>query len=94
MCLYEPSPVVNAGKPDRYPLDSVTLDVNSGIYIIHSQEGYFLAQRGVHASGVPHGVETGIGHHCLSLPWQQVQTKRRKDRRSGASAAALEAHLA
>ena len=39
--LYEPSPVVNAGKPDRYPLDSVTLDVNNGIYIIHSQEGYF-----------------------------------------------------
>ena len=39
--LFEPSPVVNAGKPDRYPLDSVTLDVNSGIYIIHSQEGYF-----------------------------------------------------
>ena len=39
--LYEPSPVVNAGRPDRYPLDSVTLDVNSGIYIIHSQEGYF-----------------------------------------------------
>jgi cytochrome b6-f complex iron-sulfur subunit len=39
--LYEPSPVVNAGKPDRYPLDSVTLDVNSAIYIIHSQEGYF-----------------------------------------------------
>ena len=39
--LYEPSPVVNAGKPDRYPLDSVTLDVNNGIYIVHSQEGYF-----------------------------------------------------
>jgi cytochrome b6-f complex iron-sulfur subunit len=39
--LYEPSPVVNEGTPDRYPLDSVTLDVNSGIYIIHSQEGYF-----------------------------------------------------
>jgi cytochrome b6-f complex iron-sulfur subunit len=39
--LYEPSPVVNAGKPDRYPLDSVTLDVNSGIYVIHSQEGFF-----------------------------------------------------
>jgi cytochrome b6-f complex iron-sulfur subunit len=39
--LYEPSPVVNAGKPDRYPLDSVTLDVNTGIYIIHSQEGFF-----------------------------------------------------
>jgi cytochrome b6-f complex iron-sulfur subunit len=39
--LYEPSPVVNEGKPDRYPLGSVTLDVNSGIFIIHSQEGYF-----------------------------------------------------
>lgn len=39
--LYEPSPVVNAGKPDRYPLGSVTIDVNSGIYIIHSNEGFF-----------------------------------------------------
>jgi len=39
--LFEPSPVVNVGNPDRYSLDSVTLDVNSGIYIIHSQEGYF-----------------------------------------------------
>ena len=39
--LYEPSPVVNAGKPEGYPLDSVTLDVNSGIFIIHSKEGFF-----------------------------------------------------
>lgn len=39
--LFEPSPVVNAGSPDRYPLDSVTLDVNTGIYIIHSSEGFF-----------------------------------------------------
>jgi Rieske Fe-S protein len=39
--LYEPSPVVNAGKPESYPLDSVTLDVNSGIYLIHSNEGFF-----------------------------------------------------
>ena len=39
--LFEPSPVVNAGKPDRYPPDSVTLDVNTGIFIIHSEEGYF-----------------------------------------------------
>jgi hypothetical protein len=29
--LYEPSPVVNAGKPDRYPPDSVTLDVNNAV---------------------------------------------------------------
>lgn len=39
--LYEPSPIVNAGKPEDYPLDSVTLDVNSGIYLIHAQEGFF-----------------------------------------------------
>ena len=39
--LYEPAPVVNAGKPESYPLDSVTLDVNSGIYLIHAKEGFF-----------------------------------------------------
>jgi cytochrome b6-f complex iron-sulfur subunit len=39
--LYEPSPVVNAGKPESYPLDSVTLDVNSGIYLIRAKEGFF-----------------------------------------------------
>lgn len=39
--LYEPSPTINAGKPESYLLDSVTLDVNSGIYIIHSKEGFF-----------------------------------------------------
>jgi cytochrome b6-f complex iron-sulfur subunit len=39
--LYEPSPIINAGKPESYPLDSVTEDVNSGIYIIDSKEGFF-----------------------------------------------------
>jgi cytochrome b6-f complex iron-sulfur subunit len=39
--LYEPSPIINAGKPESYPADSVTLDVNSGIYLIHSKEGFF-----------------------------------------------------
>ena len=39
--LYEPSPIVNAGKPENYALASVTLDVNSGIYLIRSQEGFF-----------------------------------------------------
>jgi cytochrome b6-f complex iron-sulfur subunit len=39
--LYEPSPVINAGKPEGYPMDSVTLDVNSGIYLIHAKEGFF-----------------------------------------------------
>ena len=39
--LFEPSPIVNAGKPESYPLDSVTLDVNNGIYLIHAKEGFF-----------------------------------------------------
>ncbi|MBZ5719106.1 MAG: Rieske 2Fe-2S domain-containing protein [Acidobacteriia bacterium] len=39
--LFEPSPIVNAGKPESYPVDSVTLDVNSGIYLIHAKEGFF-----------------------------------------------------
>jgi len=39
--LFEPSPVINVGKPGSYPLDSVTLYVNSGIYIIHAKEGFF-----------------------------------------------------
>src|ERR1019366_9065591 len=39
--LYEPSPIVNAGKPENYAVDSVTLDVNTGIYLIHAPEGFF-----------------------------------------------------
>jgi len=39
--LYEPSAIVNAGRPESYPMDSVTLDVNSGIYLIHAKEGFF-----------------------------------------------------
>jgi cytochrome b6-f complex iron-sulfur subunit len=39
--LYEPSPIVNAGKPDRYPADSVTLDAQTGIYVVHSPEGFY-----------------------------------------------------
>ena len=39
--LYEPSPVVNMGKPESYQLDSVTLDVDARIFVLHSKEGYF-----------------------------------------------------
>lgn len=39
--LYEPSPIVNAGRPDSYPLHSVTLDPNMAIYIIHMEQGFF-----------------------------------------------------
>lgn len=38
--LYEPSPIVNAGKPDRYLADSVTLDPETAIYVVHEPEGF------------------------------------------------------
>src|SRR5271169_5777666 len=39
--LYEPSPVVNMGKPESYQPDSVTLDVDARIFVIHDKEGFF-----------------------------------------------------
>ncbi len=39
--LYEPSPVVNAGKPDRYAPESVTLDPANGIYVVRSSSGFY-----------------------------------------------------
>lgn len=39
--LYEPSPVVNAGKPDSYAPDSVTLDPATGIYVVRAAEGFY-----------------------------------------------------
>ncbi|HEV2274643.1 MAG TPA: ubiquinol-cytochrome c reductase iron-sulfur subunit [Acidobacteriaceae bacterium] len=39
--LYEASPIINVGKAESYPLDSVTLDANSGIYLVHLQQGFF-----------------------------------------------------
>ncbi len=39
--LYEPSPVVNVGKPDRYPPESVTLDPANGIYVVRSAAGFY-----------------------------------------------------
>src|SRR5580693_86708 len=39
--LYEASPVVSAGRPEHYPLDSVTLDPSFGIFIVRSAEGFY-----------------------------------------------------
>jgi cytochrome b6-f complex iron-sulfur subunit len=39
--LYEPSPIANVGKPDRFPQDSLTADTGSGIYIVHAAEGFY-----------------------------------------------------
>jgi cytochrome b6-f complex iron-sulfur subunit len=39
--LYEPSPIVNVGKPENFAVNSVTMDVNSGIYLVRADEGFF-----------------------------------------------------
>ncbi len=39
--LYEPSSIVNAGKPESFALNSVTMDVNSGIFLVRAEEGFF-----------------------------------------------------
>jgi cytochrome b6-f complex iron-sulfur subunit len=39
--LFEPSPIVNVGRPESYPENSVTEDVNAQIYLIHAKEGFF-----------------------------------------------------
>src|SRR5208283_3352932 len=39
--LYEPSPVANVGKPDRYALGTVTQDSQAGLYIVHGPEGIY-----------------------------------------------------
>ncbi|MGB9103765.1 MAG: Rieske (2Fe-2S) protein [Terriglobales bacterium] len=40
--LYEPSPIVNVGKPDSYPPDSVTLDPQAAIFIVNSPQGFYV----------------------------------------------------
>lgn len=39
--LYEASPVVAVGRPEHYPMDSVTLEPRFGIFIVHWTEGFY-----------------------------------------------------
>ena len=39
--VYEPSPVVNMGKPENYAPDSVTLDTDAHIFLVRAKEGFF-----------------------------------------------------
>jgi cytochrome b6-f complex iron-sulfur subunit len=39
--LYEPSPIVSAGRPDHFPANSVTMDPRFGIYIVHGPKGFY-----------------------------------------------------
>lgn len=39
--LFEASPIVKAGKPDQFPLNTVTLDPQNGIYLVNSAKGFY-----------------------------------------------------
>lgn len=39
--LYEPSPIVDAGRPEHYAVESVTLDPATAIYVVRTAEGFF-----------------------------------------------------
>ncbi|HXA86580.1 MAG TPA: Rieske 2Fe-2S domain-containing protein [Candidatus Dormibacteraeota bacterium] len=39
--LFEAPPIVKAGKPDQFPANSVTLDAQSGIYVVNGAKGFY-----------------------------------------------------
>lgn len=39
--LFEPSPIIKAGKPDQFPPGTVTLDPQSGIYLVNGPKGFY-----------------------------------------------------
>ncbi|MGE5322165.1 MAG: ubiquinol-cytochrome c reductase iron-sulfur subunit [Actinomycetota bacterium] len=39
--LFEPSPIIKAGKPDQFPPGTVTLDPKTRIYLINGPKGFY-----------------------------------------------------
>jgi cytochrome b6-f complex iron-sulfur subunit len=39
--LFESAPIIRAGKPDQFPTGTVTLDAQSGIYLINGAKGFY-----------------------------------------------------
>ena len=55
--LYEPSPIANVGKPDRFPPDSVTVGPGGGHLHRACRRGILRTDGYLHASRVSHGME-------------------------------------
>ena len=92
--LYEPSPIVNAGKPENYPLDSVTLDVNSAIYLVHANEGFFALSAVCTHLGCLTAWKPELGIIACPCHGSKFNREGQKTDRPGAAPAALAAHLA
>ena len=39
--LFEASPIIKAGKPDQFPANTVTLDPQSGVYLVNGAKGFY-----------------------------------------------------
>ena len=39
--LFESSPIVKAGRPDQFPLNTPVLDALNGIYVVNSDAGFY-----------------------------------------------------
>jgi len=39
--LYEPSPIVGVGRPEHFPIDSVTLDPRAAVFVVHARKGFY-----------------------------------------------------
>lgn len=39
--LFEASPIIKAGKPDQFAANTVTLDPQSGIYLVNGAKGFY-----------------------------------------------------
>ena len=71
--LFEASPIVDEGKADNYPLDSVTLDVNAANLSGPRRRRVFFLERSLHTPGLHDGVEAGGGSDRLSMSRQPFQ---------------------
>ena len=57
--LYEPSPVVSAGKPEHYPENSVTLDPPLGSLCRALRQRVLCPERRLYAPRLLNGLEAG-----------------------------------
>ena len=91
--LYEPSAIVNAGKPESFPVNSVTMDVNSGIYLVRAKEGFFALSAVCTHLGCMTAWKPDLGIIACPCHGSKFNRDGREDRGPGTQTAALAADL-
>ena len=77
--LFEPSAIVNLGKPDGFAVNSVTMDVNSAVYLVRAEEGFFALSEVCTHLGCLTAWNPGPWNHRVPVSRQQIHTNGRKD---------------